>query len=1048
MKNYLKANNEEKNVENINDKINDKIFYKFDNIINRNNINIFNSEKNTKKNLVKKIISEYYTNIELLEKRFSPNNNEEYFNENYIGNQYYYQNINRIYLSKEKIEEFSKELKLTEKSKNFIKCYYLNDKNQMLKEIIKIMPEIYNYKSKHFNKNINGCIKKFKENLSKNKEEIYNNIVKIMENFIENADISYNVIKQIFYPLFYTNGFFDLARIFRNKLSISDEILINLTLDNIKRNFEKVYINELMKPDNNILFYYLNYKLNYCLNIFLANDEIIFEKEYIFKKYKKQFGRLFQLMENIKNKKYLNENKINIEDIDKLIEYIKYNNEYNYNDESTILELLDLFDITNYISLYLFKLVISNISIKDNFNQLKEDNIIDYYNTIFVLYKLSMLFNEVKSNDIPEYKKLLIFSFFNIFKVKIIPNVEIFKHYQSINVCLLNNKSILLTEIFKGIYSEGKDVMHIFDTNGDNLLINNNKLYKIFSLLLSRYINIIYDKNISILNSNIPKDPFEYNIKNSDNESYFYNIIYYYHMLNYDNSKNKPLTLDEFWNYNIKNKNDLFKSDNVIIKFNDNKFQYQFYLYRYLIAIFFNNKISPQVLLSYIKEYNDRINGDISNTSISNELFVLFNFIKINFPNISSNNGNNNINFMNLKIESNSFDIDYDDLKKALFIIKTKPISLLNSILFLRALLPFILNIISDIEKIDLYLFYFEKEKIFNNYKNIIKFNLKNDEKELLIREYFRCLNAIITEYSLDLDKYSKGIKKENDYENVITYMNINIYEPIIEKFNNEKEVRKKEREKGKGEENVEEKDKNKEKEKENIAKKEKEIISKLLTNAYYKNKTQLKINYNWSFHFIEIIFYCFYLNFVHCQNYLYSYSSRISDIYDIISKYLDNYEKKDYYFNFINEEGAKLNIARIIKNGLYNNIKKNNDNNNSNNIINIDINNIKKINQDYFKQKISIRRKLLKEHKYNLISKNELKKINIFKKPNNYNEEETKNEYHVIIDNSNNLSLFKNNYNVISESLKRFLFDGYNEYKSSTIDEIYSDLTKINNDN
>ena len=254
----------EKNEENNNK---DEIFSKFNEIININNNNIFYYEPNTKKNLVKKIIINYYTNIELLERKFykKKNRHEEYFDEQYFfeENQYYNQSINKIYLSEELIEEFSKEFKLVEKSKNFIKCYYLNDNKLMLKEIIKIIPEIYNYKSKSFNDNFNQNIKKLRKNLTKNKEEIYKNIAKSMQNFVFDAELSKKSIKNIFYPLFYLNGFFDLSRIFGNKLSISDEILINLSLNNIKANFEKVYIYELMNPNKNILFYYLNHKLKY-----------------------------------------------------------------------------------------------------------------------------------------------------------------------------------------------------------------------------------------------------------------------------------------------------------------------------------------------------------------------------------------------------------------------------------------------------------------------------------------------------------------------------------------------------------------------------------------------------------------------------------------------------------------------------------------------------------------------------------------------------------------------------------------------------------------
>ena len=105
-----------------------------------------------------------------------------------------------------------------------------------------------------------------------------------------------------------------------------------------------------------------------------------------------------------------------------------------------------------------------------------------------------MIFSTIEPNY-PEHKKLLIFSLFNLFDVNLIPEVYIFEHLQSLNVFLLNNKSILLSislertnlDIFndsKGfIYSQNKRVIPIFDTNVKYLLINNEILYKIFSLL-------------------------------------------------------------------------------------------------------------------------------------------------------------------------------------------------------------------------------------------------------------------------------------------------------------------------------------------------------------------------------------------------------------------------------------------------------------------------------------------------------------------------------------------------------------------------------------
>ena len=76
-----------------------------------------------------------------------------------------------------------------------------------------------------------------------------------------------------------------------------------------------------------------------------------------------------------------------------------------------------------------------------------------------------------------------------------------------------------------------------------------------------------------------------------------------------------------------------------------------------------------------------------------------------------------------------------------------------------------------------------------------------------------------------------------------------------------------------------------------------------ILNQAYDKNYYQLKIDYNWSFHFFEIIFYCFYLNFILCLDILYEEKKDDNKIYDHISNFLDFYENNDYYFNFINQE-------------------------------------------------------------------------------------------------------------------------------------------------
>jgi hypothetical protein len=241
-------------------------------------------------------------------------------------------------------------------------------------------------------------------------------------------------------------------------------------------------------------------------------------------------------MINIINKNYHNINKIDISEINTLTEYVvnKNNNKYIGNKKTEIEELFNLFDITSYISLFLFRLYIDDYPIKDNYKQLICENQKDYYDNMFVLYKLSLIFKEINKNS-PEHKKLLIFSLFNIFSINFIPNIQIFKHYKEINVCLINHKSILFSESLVGtyldiihkdnypLYSGPKKFIPFFDSEGNFSLLYNDNLYKLFMILLSKYINIFYEKNIS--NLTIPRDPF-------GNKPMDKTILYYYDIMN------------------------------------------------------------------------------------------------------------------------------------------------------------------------------------------------------------------------------------------------------------------------------------------------------------------------------------------------------------------------------------------------------------------------------------------------------------------------------------------------------------------------------------
>jgi len=193
------------------------------------------------------------------------------------------------------------------------------------------------------------------------------------------------------------------------------------------------------------------------------------------------------------------------------------------------------------------------------------------------------------------------------------------------------------------------------------------------------------------------------------------------------------------------------------------------------------------------------------------------------------------------------------------------------------------------------------------------------------------------------------------------------------------------------------------------------------LNYAFEKNYKLIKINYNWYFHFYEMLFNCFYLTFIDCANNL--------DPKDNLSKniniFLNFYEDNDYYLNFIDLDGALMNRVRLI---------------------NI---NFREEEFDYkkFNEKSKLRQKLLDKSIYGYMNKNGIKEIKLFK----YNsddfllKEENEINKDIIFDNKDKSnSLFLNNMNDINYYLKRFLFDGYDDKKNSSTEDYYRDLLKM----
>jgi hypothetical protein len=111
-----------------------------------------------------------------------------------------------------------------------------------------------------------------------------------------------------------------------------------------------------------------------------------------------------------------------------------------------------------------------------------------------------------------------------------------------------------------------------------------------------------------------------------------------------------------------------------------------------------------------------------------------------------------------------------------------------------------------------------------------------------------------------------------------------------------------------------------------------------------------------------------------------------------------------------------------------------------------------KKFNYYQFNEKYELREELIKESKFDYMTKKGAIEIKISKDDSKNNlisddsfDGKNNNEMKIMLCNrNNNNSLFSNNYDSINSSLKRFIFEGYDEKKNSSIEEYYNDLLKI----
>ena len=425
-----------------------------------------------------------------------------------------------------------------------------------------------------------------------------------------------------------------------------------------------------------------------------------------------------------------------------------------------------------------------------------------------------------------------------------------------------------------------------------------------------------------------------------------------------------------------------------------------FSLYNYLIGFFFNQRSSPQFLIHFIEENNNQIHlNEMSKEDIcQNEIYILFNFIKIYFTGYNLNQYEEYLSFDKLDINSKNIEINYNELLKIFNCIKKNKPSILVSMLFLRRLLPNILEIISKKTGIETNIFSFENETLFDNGIKLLK--LESDEiNKNIVNEYLQSLKHIQSEFSLNGKKFSTYFKdiKLKYHQTFVDYRNYDFYDFGLKKISRTKA-------------NYND-------------------SFGILDYGYNRSVNKIQVDYNWNFHFYEILFHCFYLTFADCLNKLTieDKSFEYGDLEGYLNDYLNYYEYTDYYLNFINQDGAYMNISRLIMQYFPKDF----------------------FDYEQFNEKYELRKKCIDSSEYDYISKkNKLQLKIISTKSSSFlleNDNEVINNKIIIFNNKiKSNSIFLYNYNNINSSLRRFLFEGYEEKGNNYNEEYYNDLINI----
>ena len=132
-------------------------------------------------------------------------------------------------------------------------------------------------------------------------------------------------------------------------------------------------------------------------------------------------------------------------------------------------------------------------------------------------------------------------------------------------------------------------------------------------------------------------------------------------------------------------------------------------------------------------------------------------------------------------------------------------------------------------------IYFYSNETLFDNGIKLLKMELDGDKEFILIEEYLNSLKQLLWNFSLNGKRFSNFEMKKP--ENLVESRNNVYYNYGLGKINRIKANYDKSFE--------------------------------ILNYGYERQLYKIRIDYNWNFHFFELLFHCFYLNFADCLNML-----------------------------------------------------------------------------------------------------------------------------------------------------------------------------------